>query len=269
MSLRSAVLVAGAAGLLLSAAGAVRAQVAKPDPPKAEAAKPESAEMAAAAAMERAQRMAANPMKVIMQASKIRRRPDAELASEGVRASVRPAAAVATAASALPRVAPVPAAVAVVAPSLAAVSAPPPVQTATSAPAPAAATVEAAATEPPAPSAAPVSAAVSAAVNAAAITAPLGEAPQAPAFVAPAALQPKLVTMIEPDIPGRLLAEGPRVVEIFADLALRPDGTVGGVTLLPGVPRAWQRFVTAALERWRFEPLPAARVHRVQLVFGD
>ena len=82
-------------------------------------------------------------------------------------------------------------------------------------------------------------------------------------------VQPKLVTMIEPDIPTRVLVEGPRVVEIFADLALRADGTVGNVTLLPGVPRAWQRYVTAALERWRFEPLPAQRVHRVQLVFGE
>ena len=101
------------------------------------------------------------------------------------------------------------------------------------------------------------------------VTAPVAAPVIASALAAPPAAQPKLVTMIEPDIPGRLLLEGPRVVDIFADLALRTDGTVGSVTLLPGVPRTWQRYVTAALERWRFEPLPATRVHRVQLVFGD
>ena len=80
---------------------------------------------------------------------------------------------------------------------------------------------------------------------------------------------PKLVTMLEPEIPPRLLIEGPRVTEIVADLSLRADGTVASVALLPGVPRAWQRYVVSALERWRFEPLPAARLHRVQLVFSE
>jgi hypothetical protein len=41
------------------------------------------------------------------------------------------------------------------------------------------------------------------------------------------------------------------------------------VALLPPVPRAWQRYLLAALEKWRFEPLASARVHRVQLVFDD
>jgi len=84
-----------------------------------------------------------------------------------------------------------------------------------------------------------------------------------------APVQPKLMTMFEPDIPARLRIDGPRVTEIFADLTLRPDGTVASVALLPGAPRPWQRFVVSALERWRFEPLPATRVHRVQLVFSE
>lgn len=82
-------------------------------------------------------------------------------------------------------------------------------------------------------------------------------------------VQPKLLTMFEPDIPARVLVDGPRVTEILADLTLRTDGTVASVALLPGVPRAWQRYVVSALERWRFEPLPAVYVHRVQLVFGE
>ena len=65
------------------------------------------------------------------------------------------------------------------------------------------------------------------------------------------------------------LADGNRIKEVFADLQLRPDGTVSEVKLLPPVPRGWQSYIVSALERWRFEPLPASRVHRVQLVFEE
>lgn len=315
--MRSAVLAAGVAGLMLGAAADASAQVSKPDLAKAEAAKPdtakpESAEAAAgaaSAAMERAQRMAANPMRVILQASKIRRRSDAEVVPEPVRAGVRnvstttvvaapvPAAVAAPAAPrALPTVAPAPVAVVaalvrapapaptpaeVVAeqlpepvPAAAPVAAPvaaPAVASAEPAAAPLAAPIAKAAvftptglTAPPsgATNTAPVNASVVAPFTASAISMP-------PSVAAAVTVQPKLVTMLEPDIPTRLLIEGPRVSEIFADLTLRADGTVAGVALLPGVPRQWQRYVVSALERWRFEPLAAGRVHRVQLVFGE
>jgi len=120
------------------------------------------------------------------------------------------------------------------------------------------------------PMAVPAVSPVTSSVIAPAISAVASPAPTTPVPVAAAALiQPKLLTMVEPDIPARVLVDGPRVSEIFADLTLRPDGTVASVALLPGAPRAWQRFVVSALERWRFEPLPATRVHRVQLVFSE
>ena len=283
MSMRSAVLAASAVGLLLTAGGAARAQAAKP-----ESAKPESAEaVAAAAAMERAQRMAANPLKVILQASKIRRRLDADPAPEPVRAALRTVVASAAVVA--------PAAVAALATSRGAPAAAPTAAVVRVAPlAPASAPVETVVFEPPAatsaaaavaaatfapppaqadptpePAAASVVTPAAKSTTLAAATLAITAPTTAAAAAAPVAVQPKLVTMIEPDIPARLLIEGPRGVEIFADLALRVDGSVGSVTLLPGVPRPWQRYVTVALERWRFEPLPAARVHRVQLVFAE
>jgi hypothetical protein len=105
-------------------------------------------------------------------------------------------------------------------------------------------------------------------------SAPLPRGVAAPARPEPAAapaaqVQPRLLRMVEPDIPARVLIDGPRVNEVLADLFLREDGTVISVSLVSSVPRSWHRYVISALERWRFEPLPAARVHRVQLVFGE
>jgi Meckel syndrome type 1 protein len=81
--------------------------------------------------------------------------------------------------------------------------------------------------------------------------------------------QPRLVEMVEPAIPARVLDEIGQLVELRADLTLRADGSVASVTLLPPVPRQLVRYVTAALERWRYAPLPAGQVHRVQLVFNE
>jgi hypothetical protein len=92
-------------------------------------------------------------------------------------------------------------------------------------------------------------------------------APQAMLAAPPVA--PKLVTMVEPEVPTRLMSESPRVGEVYADLTLRADGSVAEVVLLAPYPRSWQRYLTAALEKWRFDPLPDTRVHRVQLVFSE
>jgi hypothetical protein len=81
-------------------------------------------------------------------------------------------------------------------------------------------------------------------------------------------VRPKLLTLVEPQIPQRVLDEIVGAVEVVADLSIRADGTVARVDLVPPVPRQVQRYVVAALEQWLFEPLAAARVHRVQLVFN-
>ena len=246
--------------LLLMASGPVCAQQA--------AAKPDSAE--AKAAMERAQRMADNPMRVILQASKIKRKGNeadtpepvvdpASVRRTAARSGAEPAAATAPAGASTRPTAPPP----VVA------TANPAVSVAAPAPAP----------EPPPakvmPSALLATSAASS-VPSLEIAQPLEAAPVTTKAVAPqsipivpANVRPTLVTMVEPEIPVRLLSDSGRVGEVFADLSLREDGTVATVALLPPVPRSWTRYITAALEKWRFEPLPAARMHRVQLVFDD
>lgn len=258
---------ASAASLLMAASAPAGAQQQQP------AAKPESAE--AKAAMERAQRMAENPLRVILQAGKIKRRPedgapepvaDPAVRRTAVRTGNEPAApapvrtAPAVASTSAPTVA---------AGSQAAAPAPAPVQ---SAPAPA--------PEPP-PSKVMTSTTLATTsagseVPAIEVAQPLEATPVTTKTVAPQAIplapanvRPTLVTMVEPEIPTRLQNEAGRVNEVMADLTLREDGTVSAVALASPAPRSWHRYITAALEKWRFEPLPSARVHRVQLVFGE
>lgn len=265
---------ASLAGLCLGASGAVWAQAAAPASSASQPAKAPTTE--AQAAMERAQRLAANPMKVILQASKIRRRPnegEPEPADPNIlrRTAVRAEAPAAAPPPPQPRVAAAPAP----APTT---TAPAPTTTAQAAPPP---TSAAPAPEPPAPNktmptalaagsgaGGPVPAIEPAPLVDAAPPMAKAVAPTALPVVAPAA-QPTLVTMVDPEIPVRLMADGSRIKEIFADLQLRADGSVAEVKLVPPVPRGWQPYIIGALERWRFEPLPSARTHRVQLVFDE
>ncbi len=250
-----------------------------------QAAKPATAE--AKAAMERAERLAANPMKIILQASKIRRKGEPAAEPADVATAARPAsrvlpasAGVAVAAPATAATAATPAAVREGAPltrSLAvapAAPAPRPAQSVAAAP-PAAEPADETqpklmpASLPPGAAAMPMPAidAAPAAVE----TAPATAKALAPQAVPAAALvaRPTLVSMVEPDIPARVLSAAGRVGEVIVDLSLRPDGGVGGVAFVSPVPRNWKSYITTALEQWRFAPLPNAVVHRVQLVFDE
>lgn len=220
-------------------------------------------------AMERARRDAANPLRVILDAGRIqlRRRNDA-------------APAVAT-----PVVAPAPAAMPPRREATRSLAGAPPEPAAAPAPEP----VLPASTVPPAPPAVaertpePLASAPIV-VEPPAALAPAAEPPAvvrpAPAetLPAPAAVPepepappgaPTLVSMVEPAIPPTVLSRVGTLREVTADLTLRPDGSVAAVTLAPGTPRAAARYLTQAFEQWRFAPLAAERVHRVQLVFGD
>ncbi len=242
------------------------------------AAKPESAE--AKAAMERAQRMAENPLRVILQAGKIKRKPE-ESAPEPVAdpAVRRTAARTGEAAAPAPANANAPArtAPAVSGGSATATVAGAP-QPATPAPAPIQAAPAPAPEPPPSKvmSSSTMAAPAGSEVPSLEIAQPLEATPVTAKAVAPQAIplapanvRPTLVTMVEPEIPTRLQNEAGRVNEVLADLTLREDGTVSAVALASPAPRSWQRYITSALEKWRFEPLPSARVHRVQLVFGE
>jgi len=222
-----------AAGLSVAFAATSGAQTAAVPQPAASApstpdAKPADAQTRAA--MERAQRMADNPMRAILEAAKIRRRPGE---GEGDAAAARDDAAAARNAAA----------------AAAAAAVPDPVLSAAQL--------------------APATTLAVAPLKAAAPFAGLNAAAQPlPAMMAlPPPAAPKLMSMVEPAIPSRVLDQSPRVGEVSADLNLRADGSVAEVVLLTQVPRAWRRYLIEALQQWRYEPLAAARTHRVQLVF--
>ena len=270
---------AQAAGWLLVAASAV-AQTAKPD-----------AAVDAAAAMERAKRQAAGPMRIILEASKARRKAAEAESAQAAEPVVRAAAAkTAAAPAAISGAGPAPSdARLLVATSAAgdALRAPTRVAAAAESAPPAAAAVAA-----PAPAAEPPPAATlssqflqskqaGAAVpsletgptqpltgSAAFQTAPIPMAPSAVAAAAAEPPRPRLVTMVEPELSQRLLDQIGRNATVLIDLNIRADGSVAGITVLPPSSRLLERALAPTLEQWKFEALPAGRVHRVELVFN-
>lgn len=89
------------------------------------------------------------------------------------------------------------------------------------------------------------------------------------ALARPLETPPLLVSRVDPEISPRVQQEIGPLPEVWAELTVRADGTVAAVALVSPVPRALQRPVLAALEQWRYDPLPAQRKLRVQLVFGS
>lgn len=257
-----------AAVLVMLSVLSASAQTAKPD-----------AAAEAAAAMERAKRQASGPMRVILEASKARRKgnePEAPPAAET--ASVRPVAVRSAAASAAaPAAAPAGAATAVGTATLV-----------SQAPAGAPAMAEPAAVATPAVAAVVKSAPVlntlsSEALQTKSVMAlvpgleltraaaepapPLASSAAIPSLAAGPA-RVKLVNRVDPDVPQRLLDELGRNALVLVDLGIRADGSVSAVTLAGPAPRSLLRWLVAALEQWQFEPLPAARVHRIELLFN-
>lgn len=264
-----------AASWVLAAALAA-AQPAKPDV---------AAE--AAAAMERARRQAAGPMRIILEASKARRKAgDAETAV--VAEPVVKAAAVRTTGATPAQTAPADARMLVAttatgeSPRTAARA---PAAESPPAPQPAAQASPPDAAPPSTPTLSsgilqsrPFGAAVPALEASA--TPALSSAPLAqpaplpfadvppPAVVPAAAVRPRLLTMVEPELPPRVLDQLVRNATVLIDLTIRADGSVAKVAVLPPAPRQLERALAPTLEQWKFEPLPTERVHRVELVFN-
>jgi hypothetical protein len=236
--------------LAAAAGGPVAAQTAAPAAPKdTKEAKDAKAE-ADAAAMERARRLAANPMRVILEASRMRRRADGEPlpapapVAVGVPVAAATTAATATAAEVTPRAVPTPLPREAATPEPAIMSSD--LAQARSAPA----SAPALALEPVTR---PVTPAVAALVPMAAL--------------APELARPTLITRVDPDPPPRLLVDLPSNTVITADLTIKPDGSVSQVVLVTPNTRSLGRYVSTALQQWRFAPLPGERVWRVDLVF--
>lgn len=215
--------------VLLAAWLALSGQVCAQGAPK-----PDKAAEEAAAAKERIERRASNPMRLILEAGKARPKTP-EPAAGGV------ASALANAATAKP------------APEPAPVPAPVPVPTLSSG------------SLQRTPVAEPVAALERSNVPAPVLTAIAPLAAPAPAA---AQMAPKLKNMVEPVIPQRVLDAIGRLGDVSVDITIRADGTVAAVAVLAPAPRQAHRYIEAALEQWRFEPLSAQRVHRVQLVFS-
>jgi len=245
--------------------------------PKAEA------EAEAAAAMERARRQAASPMRVILQASKVRRKTAVD-GDSPVPAAAGPAAARAAApatTATLParfntssgngngsgnavtdrRLTVQSAAQASVPAETSAVPDVVPLPTAATTAATAAAIF-------------PTSAAAAIAVTTPtqAVSAPVTGSATPPAALdtaEPVVFRPKLLEMVEPSIPQRVLEQVGPLVELNLEVTIRPDGSVAAVSVLQPAPRAMVRYVVAAVERWRFDRSPSEHLHRVRLVFNE
>lgn len=230
-------------------------------PAKPEAAKPEAAE--AAASMERAQRLANNPLRMILEASRVRRKGEAEPAAEVADTSSLRRTAARTDA-------PAPASLATAAPPLrggeSAPAAPEPAPEPAPQPALVTLAADAALAQPLAASAPALKAEVA---QQAALPLNMTPGPLPSPEMAALLVQPKLLSMTPPDFPQRVLDQVGRIGTVLAELTIRADGSVAEVNVLPPSPRALQRSISDALMQWRYEPLPAERRHRVELVFDS
>jgi TonB family protein len=244
--------------------------------------------------MERAKRDASNPLRIIIEASQVKRTK----AADSPPAAPAPAAEARPAEPAKPVAQRKPPRVAEAVPEPAPVTAPAPLnvvaepaarqQAAQRTAVPGA---EAPSTNP-APEAsastagtAPLAAApqVAAPVSAAPLAAaPLAAAPAAASLAAPAAAslpnpaQPaaevlaplKLVRYIEPEIPARIRSRLRPSSEVTVAFKVQTDGSVSNVGIRATNARALDPVVLEAVRQWRYDPVPEEREHVVQLVFN-
>lgn len=215
------------------------------------------------AVSERVRREAGNPLRLILEASRIRRAP-AEAETSPAR---RPVAGAPTGPAAVPTP-----------PALAAVPSPEP-----AAPEPVLRTLAAPAETGGAigrivrdESLAPVSPVVPLALPAVPdrgpAAAPVVPPPQ-PVAAAPAAAatsaSPKLLTRVDPDIPSAVMRRLGYPAEFQVDLTILPDGSVRDVRMVSPAQRAAEPYVVEAMSQWRFERVAAPRLQRFSLVYAN
>lgn len=118
----------------------------------------------------------------------------------------------------------------------------------------------------PLPASAAVGAPLMAPIEARAPAAPLlAPLPQARAVVLD---PPRLLSRVDPDLPGRLQRRQQRRLELTADLVIATDGRVVSVAFRGDPDDELEAAARAALLQWRFDAQPIERPHTVQLVFG-
>jgi hypothetical protein len=109
---------------------------------------------------------------------------------------------------------------------------------------------------------APLVAPIEARAPAAPLLAPL---PEARAVVLD---PPRLLSRVDPEVPGRLQRRPQRRLELTADLVIATDGRVVSVAFRGDPDDELESAARAALLQWRFDDQPIERPHTVQLVFG-
>ncbi|HSW03295.1 TonB family protein [Aquabacterium sp.] len=258
----------------------------------------QSADSAAnAERMERARRDAANPLRMIIEASQVKKggKPADAAAAPAAPAVSAPVAtarsAVNRAATVTPpsggvteRVQPLPQ---LASPSQAQASPPtaqagPPAQatpataqTSSASPSPpvnsgvtasvAAPSVVTAAPAPTTAAASPAPApATTADEQAVASASPLAAAPAARAVEAPL----KLVRYIEPELPQRVRTRLKPNSEVTVVFKVNVDGSVSDLDIRATSNKMLDPIVLEAVRQWRYDPVPESRVHAVQLVFN-
>lgn len=98
--------------------------------------------------------------------------------------------------------------------------------------------------------------------------APAAELAAAPAVALPATPAAPLrnILMVEPELPTTLLRRLRGAVEVVVGFTVNRDGSVSEVAVRSSSNPAVDGAVLDAVRQWRYEPLPQARTHAVQLV---
>jgi TonB family protein len=210
-----------------------------------------------AAALSRAQRDADNPLRMIIEASKIKPRARA---SEADKAAVREPEKVQVRA----RVAPADTAPLPTPAKPAAAEAPSQVNAAPAPESPAAtvATPPEPVSAPEPPRAVPESQVREVVVPAPAETRPAAAEPLAPL---------QLTNLVEPSVPRRLIGKVRGDVEVVVSFTVLPDGSVGSPAVQQSNHPLMNQTVLDAVAQWRYAPIAQARQHAVQLLMraGD
>lgn len=205
-------------------------------------------------AARRAERAASNPMRMIIEAAKIKPKAKAPEAARPAE-TARPAEA--------PRPAARPVAEAVAAPGSSQPTAAPAVPEPT--PVVAAAPETTAPAVAPAPAGPPESAVATVEVSATPRSDSLVVAMPA-ASPEPELAALKLASVVEPEMPRRLIGKVRGEVQVHVAFTVQADGRVADAAVRRSSHPPMDAAILEAVRQWRYEPIAAARPHEVQLV---
>lgn len=98
-----------------------------------------------------------------------------------------------------------------------------------------------------------------------ALAAPPPIVPSVPPAVLPL-LPLKLAQLVEPSLPESVMRRLNRDVAVEVGFTVNADGSVSGVAIRSSPMKALEASIVEAVGQWRYEPIREARAHAVQLV---